>query len=145
METLIKYKQMGETMKRRDFLGKTSCGLAGLAVSPILFDNTINAQPSANAKYKLEVEIYEGKETLRCHQKGQKYTLPKDMGKICPWLLSSMHDVLILLQRGVTLPWLYKDTPYEKVIDPDGVTTEFIRCPDPTADLVVKIIRTKIA
>ncbi len=67
------------------------------------------------------------------------------MGKICPWLLGSMHDVLILLQGGVTLPWRYEKTPYEKVIDPEGVTTEFIRCPDPTSNLVAKIIRTKMA
>ena len=55
-----------------------------------------------------------------------------------------MHDALILLQRGVTLSWKYEDTPYEKVIDPDGVTTEYIRCPDPTANLVAKIIRTVV-
>jgi len=43
------------------------------------------------------------------------------------------------------LPWKYEDTPYEKVIDPDSVTTEYVRCPDPTADLVAKITRTLIA
>ena len=37
----------------------------------------------------------------------------------------------------------YKGTAYEKQIDPDGVTTEFVRCPDPTdAGIVVKITRT---
>jgi len=31
------------------------------------------------------------------------------------------------------------------VIDPEGVTTEFIRCPDPTdAGVVVKITRTRV-
>ena len=67
------------------------------------------------------------------------------MGKICPWLLSSMHDLIILLQRGVTLPWKYEGTPYAKVIDPNGITTEYVRCPDPTANLVAKITRTKVA
>jgi len=43
---------------------------------------------------------------------------------------------------GVTLSWKYANTPYEKVIDPKGVTTEFVRCPDPTSNLVAKIIRT---
>jgi uncharacterized repeat protein (TIGR04076 family) len=66
------------------------------------------------------------------------------MHKICPWLLASLHDFIILLQRGVTLPWKYEGTPYQKVIDPEGVTTEYIRCPDPTSNLVAKIIRTKI-
>jgi len=56
-----------------------------------------------------------------------------------------MIEPIRILEWGVTLPWLYKGTPYEKVIDPDGVTTEFIRCPDPTADLVAKIIRTKVS
>jgi len=45
----------------------------------------------------------------------------------------------------VTLPWRYENTPYEKVIDPDGVTTEYVRCPDPTADLVAKITRTAVS
>jgi hypothetical protein len=56
-----------------------------------------------------------------------------------------MHDAIILLQRGVILPWKYEGTPYEKVIDANGITTEFIRCPDPTANLVAKIIRTRIS
>jgi hypothetical protein len=30
------------------------------------------------------------------------------------------------------------------VIDPDGVTTEFVRCPDPTALVVIKITRTAL-
>ena len=34
---------------------------------------------------------------------------------------------------------------YEKEMDPDGVTTEFIRCVDPTTSgIVVKVIRTKL-
>jgi len=34
---------------------------------------------------------------------------------------------------------------YEKVIDPDGVTTEYVRCPDPTSNLVAKSVRTRLA
>jgi hypothetical protein len=30
------------------------------------------------------------------------------------------------------------------LIDPNGVTTEYVRCPDPTANLVAKIIRTRV-
>jgi hypothetical protein len=50
-----------------------------------------------------------------------------------------------VLEYGGTLPWEYKGTPYEKQIDPDGVTTEFVRCPDPSsAGIVVKITRTRL-
>ena len=55
-----------------------------------------------------------------------------------------MSEFIRVLEWGGTLPWKYENTPYEKVIDPDGITTEYVRCPDPTADLVVKIIRTII-
>ena len=55
-----------------------------------------------------------------------------------------MIEPIRLLEWGVTLPWKYEGTPYEKVIDADGVTTEYIRCPDPTANLVAKIVRTKV-
>jgi len=35
---------------------------------------------------------------------------------------------------------------YEKVIDPDGVTTEFVRCLDPTASgIVMKVTRTALS
>jgi hypothetical protein len=50
-----------------------------------------------------------------------------------------------VLQFGGTLPWEYKNTPNEKVDEKDGITTEFVRCPDPTsAGVVVKLIRTKL-
>jgi len=48
------------------------------------------------------------------------------------------------LEYGGTLPWRYVGTKYEKEIDPDGVTTEFVRCPDPTTKVVAKIIRTRV-
>lgn len=39
----------------------------------------------------------------------------------------------------------YERTPYEKVIDPDGIISEYVRCPDPTADLVAKITRIRVS
>ncbi|MBP1636376.1 MAG: hypothetical protein H6Q10_2950 [Acidobacteria bacterium] len=64
---------------------------------------------------------------------------------MCSWLLDSMSGAVRVLEYGGTMPWLYEGTPYQKVIDPEGVTTEFIRCPDPTASgVVVKITRTKV-
>jgi uncharacterized repeat protein (TIGR04076 family) len=131
-------------MKRREFLGKTGCGVASIAAatSGLALGK---GQEQPRRRYKIEVEIYENKKNRTCHKVGEKFKYPEDIGKICPWFLSSMHDPIILLQRGVTLPWKYEGTPYEKVIDPDGITTEYIRCPDPTANLVAKIIRTKVS
>ena len=54
-----------------------------------------------------------------------------------------MHGVIHVLRNDGTLGWMYEGTPYEKEIDRNGVTTEFVRCIDPTASgIVVKIIRT---
>jgi uncharacterized repeat protein (TIGR04076 family) len=135
-------------MDRRDFVCKAGCSLAALMASPLVFESASAGQeqtpPAPRPKYKLEIEIYEARPDTWCHKKGDKFNYPQDIGKICPWLLSSMHDALILLAQGVILPWKYENTPYQKVIDPNGVTTEFIRCPDPTANLVAKITRTKV-
>jgi len=76
---------------------------------------------------------------------GDTFRVPEDLGKLCPWLVDSLTGFLRALENGGTLPWRYKDTSYEKEIDPNGVTTEFVRCPDPTAcGIVVKITRTAL-
>lgn len=124
--------------------------------------------------YKIEIEIYEGKggqlrkdgDTIiypelekggicawmyrgdgeKSYEVGQRFAYPEDAGKLCPWLLDSMHSIIHVLRFGGTLPWDYKDTPYEKVTDEDGITTEYIRCIDPTASgIVVKVIRTRVS
>ncbi len=129
--------------------------------------------PVPGGKYKIEIEIFEGKggqlqkdgdeiiypdlvkeeicawmyrgDGEKSYQKGQKFSYPQDKEKICHWLLDSLGGVLEALSAGETLNWDYKDTPYEKVIDPDGVTTEYVRCIDPTpSGVVVKVIRTRI-
>ena len=59
--------------------------------------------------------------------------------------MDSVLGAMSALEHGGTLPWRYRGTPYEKEIDPDGVTTEYIRCIDPTASgIVVKLIRTAL-
>ena len=136
-------------MERRSFVGKAGCGMMGLALgAPLLAqqqqEKPAQAQPVRPPRYKIEIEIFEARPDTWCHKKGDKFAYPEDMGKICPWLLGSMHDAIILLQKGVTLPWKYENTPYEKVIDPEGVTTEFIRCPDPSRVVVAKISRRKV-
>lgn len=97
----------------------------------------------AQKKYKIELEIFES--GCPYHKKGEKFEYPKDRGKICHWLLDSAEPMIRVLLYGGTLPWTYKGTSYEKVINKKGVTTEFVRCPDPTdAGLVVKITRTEL-
>jgi len=141
-------------MKRRDFLGRSGCGMAAFLAAQGLPNPLEGGQeqqkqapppPLKRRRYKLEIEIYEARPDTWCHKKGDKFAYPQDIGKICPWLLASLHDFLRLLEQGVTLPWKYEGTPYEKVIDPDGITTEYVRCPDPTSNLVAKITRTAIA
>jgi len=81
----------------------------------------------------------------KCLQVGQRFRYPDDLGQMCPWLLDSLTGMIRVLEHGGTLSWKYKGTPYEKLIDPDGVTTEFIRCPDPTASgIVIKVTRTAL-
>ena len=115
--------------------------------------------------YVIELEIFEGKGgQLRedgahqdfakegicawmydSYQVGDKFRYPDDLGKLCPWLVDSLTGVIRALENGGMLPWRYKGTPYEKVIDPDGVTTEFVRYIDPTTSgIVVKVTRTAL-
>jgi uncharacterized repeat protein (TIGR04076 family) len=135
-------------MIRREFLGKSGCCIAGLVTLPVIAESAAlggqEGEQQKRKKYKIDIEIFEAREDTWCHKKGDKFEYPKDMGKICPWLMASMHDFIRVLEHGATLPWKYEDTPYEKVIDPDGVTTEYVRCPDPTANLVAKITRTLV-
>jgi hypothetical protein len=125
-------------------------------------------------KYRIEIEIFEGKggclqkkgDTIiypdfakegicawmyrgdgrESYRVGQRFSYPEDKEKICHWLLDSLRGVLEALSAGETLNWDYEGTRYEKMVDPEGVTTEYVRCIDPTASgIVVKIIRTRIA
>ena len=94
--------------------------------------------------YNIEIEVVEAAHSV-CHQLGEKFTYPDELGQMCPWLLDSLNGMLRVLDMGGTLPWTYAGTPYAKQIDPQGVTTEFVRCPDPTsAGIVVKITRTPL-
>jgi uncharacterized repeat protein (TIGR04076 family) len=138
-------------MKRRRFL--SVCSLAGVALAGVSAAGQAQSTPPlqqqpapARRRYRIEVEIVECK-AGRCaaHKLGDRFAYPADRGRMCPWLLDSMNSAIRVLEYGGTMPWLYEGTAYKKVIDPDGVTTEFIRCPDPTdAGVVVKITRTKV-
>ena len=139
-------------MNRRDFVGRAGCAAAAFMTAAGLGAGQEKAAqtpppppPAARKRYKIDIEIFEARSDTWCHKKGDKFAIPQDIGKICPWLQASLHDFLVALGHGATLPWKYEGTPYEKVIDPDGVTTEYVRCPDPTSNLVAKITRTVIA
>ena len=148
-------------MKRREFLRNSGTGI-GVGLAALSLGGLSEAQqvppgagqqaatqtpPQATQpqvvrlRYEFEVDIVEG----QCgpHKAGQKIKYPDEKGKICPWLMDSMSGAVRVLEYGGTLPWLYKGTPYEKVIDPNGLTTEFIRCPDPTRAVVAKISRRR--
>jgi len=137
-------------MKRRKFIGHAGCGVAAFmtaagfpgATAGGAGQETPPPPPAKRKRYAIEIEIYEAREDTWCHKKGDKFAYPADWGKICPWLRGSLNDFVRILESGSTLPWKYEGTPYEKVIDPDGVTTEYVRCPDPTSNLVAKITRT---
>jgi uncharacterized repeat protein (TIGR04076 family) len=138
-------------MERRDFLGKSGCGLLGLAAGAAVLGaeqaQTTPPTPPApivRGRYNIAIEIFEARPDSWCHKKGDKFAYPADWGKLCPWLRGSLNEFVRMLEMGVTLPWMYDDTPYQKVINANGVTTEYVRCPDPTSNLVAKIIRTKV-
>ena len=132
-------------MDRKEFLKKSGCGMLCYSTVPFFLNNlTDQVQPQKRKRFKIEIEIFEALENTWCHKKGDKFQYPADIGKICPWLLSSMHDIIRLLEYDATLTWTYEGTPYEKIINQNGITTEFVRCPDPTSNLVAKIIRTEI-
>ncbi|MBE0679561.1 MAG: TIGR04076 family protein [Bacteroidales bacterium] len=134
-------------MERKEFCKKAGCGILGFSAIPLLANDASaqgQEQSPKRKQFKIDIEIYEARQDTWCHKKGDKFDYPKDMATICPWLLSSMHDFIRLLQNDVTLTWKYEGTPYEKIINKDGITTEYVRCPDPTANLVAKITRTEI-
>ena len=139
-------------MERRRFLRNACCG--GVALAAAAAGRTVEAQrapaqrtsvPDRRRKYAIEIEIFEGKGNCVAHKVGEKFRYPEDRGKICPWLQDSMNAAIRVLEYGGTLPWMYEGTPYQKVMDAEGITTEFIRCPDPTsAGVVAKITRRKV-
>jgi uncharacterized repeat protein (TIGR04076 family) len=147
-----------KTTDRRGFL--SACGLAGAALAgmaaaveaqqpPLAAPPPAAIQPQLappRRRYQIGIEIVECK-AGKCarHTLGDKFAYPADQGRMCEWLQDSMSGAVRVLEYGGTMPWLYEGTPYKKVIDPDGVTTEFIRCPDPTdSGVVVKITRTRV-
>lgn len=94
--------------------------------------------------YEIELEIFKGNGCDQ-HRLGEKFKYPEDIGKLCPWLLDSLNSMVRVLQFGGALPWQYKDTEFEKIKDTNGVTTEYVRCPDPTdAGVVVKVTRKEL-
>ena len=64
--------------------------------------------------------------------------------EIHPWP-SSLDSRLFTKEKPVLEAVLNHWVEMRKEIDPEGITTEFVRCPDPTnAGVVAKITRNKI-
>jgi uncharacterized repeat protein (TIGR04076 family) len=149
---------MEVAMERRDFLVNAGCAAAGIVAGPLSAaadarPEQAGSQPPAQTpvpapvrrRYSFEVEIFEVKSPCGFgHKAGDKFPYPQEKGKICSWLMDAMNAPIRVLEYGGTMPWRYEGTPYQKVIDPEGVTTEFIRCPDPTTGLVAKITRRRV-
>lgn len=135
-------------MDRRDFVGQAGCAAAAFFAAAGMApaqEKAVPPPPPPKAKrYKIDIEIFEARSDSWCHKKGDTFAYPADWGKLCPWLRASLNEFVRLLENGVTLPWRYEGTAYAKVIDPEGVTTEYVRCPDPTSNLVAKIVRTRV-
>jgi len=141
-------------MNRREFLkcsgACTGAGMAAAALAGTAAAQQTPPSPTTDAQtprpvrreYAFTIDIVEGK--CQPHQAGQTFKYPEEKGKICPWLMDSMNGAIRVLEYGGTMPWLYEGTPYQKVIDPNGLTTEFIRCPDPSRVVVAKISRRKV-
>lgn len=141
-------------MNRREFL-KCSGTCTGAGVAAAALAGTATAQqappsPKTDAQtprpvrreYAFTIDIVEGK--CQPHQAGQTFRYPEEKGKICEWLMDSMNGAIRVLEYGGTMPWLYEGTPYQKVIDKDSLTTEFIRCPDPSRVVVARISRRRV-
>ena len=141
-------------MDRRDFMGKAGCAAAALLAAGELGGGQEKKVSQAAPPPPPPLPSRRGTastsrssrpaRTPGAARRAIQFAYPADWGKLCPWLRASLNEFVRLLENGVTLPWRYEGTPYEKVIDPDGVTTEYVRCPDPTAALVAKITRTRV-
>jgi uncharacterized repeat protein (TIGR04076 family) len=133
------------TMDRRSFCGLAGSGAAGSLVLPMVEGGDPNAVQERR-RYEYSIVIVEGPED-GCgfgHKPADVLRYPEQKGRICPWLMDSMNGFLRVLEYGGSMTWMYRGTPYEKTVDPGGVTTEFVRCPDPTSGLVAKIVRTRV-
>ena len=97
--------------------------------------------PEDLAKEKICAWMYRG-DGESSYKLGQIFKYPEESGKLCPWISNSVHEVFQVLRFGGNILWDYKNTPYEKEINRNGITTEYIRCIDPTeSGIVLKFIR----
>lgn len=136
-------------MKRREFLATTGCCAATLSAvaGAEPQDPTQPRVAQLKKRYDFQIEIVAPRKSLcHAHKFGERFAYPEDLGKICPWLRDSMSGILRAMEWGATFPWDYDGTPFKKVSDPNGISTEFVRCPDPTENgIVVKITRKALA
>jgi hypothetical protein len=96
-------------MDRRDFLGKSGCGMLSLAAGATVLgaDQTQTTPPPPppaaqvrRARYKIDIEIFEARTDTWCHKKGDTFAYPADWGKLCPWLRASMNELVRMMEMG---------------------------------------------
>ncbi|MFX1441501.1 MAG: hypothetical protein ACFFFD_14760 [Promethearchaeota archaeon] len=106
------------------------------------FDGLLSSEKRSFLDERNHLEIFESGCTK--HPVGQKFRCEEDAGKKCPWLLGSANTMIRVVKFDVGLGLSYKGASYERGIKEDDVTTEFVRCPDPTsAGVVLKITARK--
>lgn len=130
-------------MLRRDLIRIGGCTPLAIAAVANQQDPTLQQVAQVAPRYKFEIEVVAPRKSLcHAHKIGERFAYPQDLGRMCPWLRDSMSGILRAMEWGAVFPWDYDGTPYKKVSDPNGACTEFVRCPDPTANgIVVKITR----
>lgn len=70
------------------------------------------------------------------HKVGDQFVFEQnEYGKICPYAWNALFPFLLALHYGVTFPWKYEGSKWEK--KEQGV--EFVRCPDPVNRVVFQI------
>jgi hypothetical protein len=85
--------------------------------------------------------MYRGDGTIS-FKEGMKLKYPEEAGKMCPWLLNDINQIVQIMRFGGEMHWTYENTPYEKVFGENGKTTEYIRCIDPTkSGIVIEIAK----
>jgi len=104
-------------MDRRKFMGHAGCGLAAFIAGTDLVDAqeqnkpAVPPPPPQRKRYKIDIEIYEARPDTWCHKKGDKFSYPADLGKICPYLQASLHDFLSFCSRESPCPGSTRGRP----------------------------------
>ena len=71
-------------MKRRDFIGKTGCGVAGMVSAPFWLHAAQEEEQPKKRTYKIDIEIYEPEKIPGVIKKGTNSNIPGISEKSAP-------------------------------------------------------------